>query len=218
MGYVFRATAARLGTRLALFGACCVLGPWCASGFAQTPGGPAARRLAEVRPTPVVVRAPIPSVPATTPPASTRPTGLAEVRLLFGRLDRDARGTIDRLEAQRAGVHAMDFLRFDDDRSGSLSRDEFTFGVHEILNAAGRPVAPDLGADATRVLALRRARALEARRLEQARSEAQRIEELRRQTAPTGPGGARTGTAPPVRVLGGSPPRKDDRSPQGGPP
>jgi hypothetical protein len=205
MGYVFARFAFRMGALLWALG-WVVCAPSAAQGGVQGEGaeplaGPAARRLTEARTVRVVEAGPEIQLP---PPAPA--TGLSDVQRLYALLDRDQLGGITPTEAGLAGVHRMDFLRFDEDRSGDLSRDEFVFGVHEHLASSGSRAAPDLTAEATRILALRRVRALEARRIEQALTEPERLERLKRQTAPvdrdTAP--TRPGSAP-VRVIGGSP-------------
>ena len=138
----------------------------------QSGRGPAAQRGAtpEVR---VVGARPTSSAPAASVvlppaapdlgPAARRGAAavrhdLARARALFSTADVDEDGTIDRAEARRAALGRRQFSTFDADSDGRVSADDFVVGYQALVAAAGRPVASDLVAEATRLSVLRRVR------------------------------------------------------------
>lgn len=97
--------------------------------------------------------------------------GLARTRTLFQTADLDHDGQINQQEAARIGVQRGEFTRFDQDNSGNVDGEEFIFAYRGLVAAAGQTVEPDLQAEATRIEALRRTKAAQAQRIEQARSD-----------------------------------------------
>jgi hypothetical protein len=83
---------------------------------------------------------------------------LQGARALFQRVDQDRSGQLDTREADHAGIDARTLPGFDVDQDGSLSWEEFVVGHRQVRARAGKTVAADLDAEATRLQALRRAR------------------------------------------------------------
>jgi hypothetical protein len=83
---------------------------------------------------------------------------LQGARALFQRVDQDRSGQLDTQEGDHAGIDARALPGFDVDQNGSLSWEEFVVGHRQARARAGKAVAADLDAEATRLQALRRAR------------------------------------------------------------
>ena len=83
---------------------------------------------------------------------------LRGARALFQRVDQDRNGLLDTRESDHAGIDARTLPGFDVDSDGSLSWEEFVVGHRQVRAGAGKPIASDLEAEATRLQALRRAR------------------------------------------------------------
>lgn len=201
--------------RLALRGAACVgfgLGG-IAHGQSPSPGGtgPAATRLAETAPAPLVVRAPIvegrsapirpggPRSPSNTAPRAA--VGLDLCRALFDKLDRNRDGQIHLAEADQGGIHRLDFRRGDRDANGRLDRSEFTLALSRLLSSRDLPLASDFAAETTRLIALEKLRAPTTSTATLQEQEAERMRSLRERTAPIGPAAGRL--RPAVRLLDG---------------
>ena len=97
----------------------------------------------------------VPSSPTVSASPRCPVHDLELARRLFHNADRDRDGAISVREARRSGIGHREFRAFDLDRREGLSSDEFVAGYRRLAAAAGRAIAGDLQAEATRLEALR---------------------------------------------------------------
>ncbi len=103
-----------------------------------------------------------PAVPA--PVVDQRPNGLSRARMLFANADQDDDGRVSLREALAQGLERPTFAGFDADGDEVVTLDEYIVGMRDLMAQAGQPIDPDLAAEATRIQALRRARAAQEQR------------------------------------------------------
>lgn len=95
---------------------------------------------------------------------------LAHARAAFAKADKNASGKIELAEARAAGLTRYLTQGYDVNADRALDRSEFVIAHRMRAASAKRRVAPDLEAEVTRLLALRKARAAELRRRASAQS------------------------------------------------
>lgn len=86
---------------------------------------------------------------------------LRGARQVFLVTDRNGSGVLERAEAKALGWGGYSLRIFDQDSSGSLDLEEVVVALRERASAEGRHVTTELAAEATRILAERRARSAE---------------------------------------------------------
>jgi hypothetical protein len=162
---------------------------------------------------------PRPPEPATAPPRG--PTSLRDVHRLHAELAGGGKGLAP---TPRAPLGPEAFRVADQDGDGLLSQDEFVVGYHRSLVEAGETPPADLAAEATRLLALGRARRAPSRTAVQPAAPVRTLIPPRTQR-PTEPAGApdserggseRGGVGAPANgepaAGNGAPPRGDPRT------
>ena len=89
------------------------------------------------------------------------PVTLAHAVSTFGAVDADESGFLSAEETSRGRVSLTDHHAFDVDLDAHLNAGEYLIYYHGLLQKAGRPIAPDLQREVTRLRAAQRARELD---------------------------------------------------------